>query len=58
MPKYKKNTIQKMLKEQVDKIDLNDITRKRLAIASLILENKSFRDIKIVYGYDFERDLK
>ena len=63
MPKYKKDSMLKFLTDKVNELriselKLKDITRSRIGIALLILENKSLKDITLVYGYNFERDLK
>ena len=63
MPKYKKDSMLKFLTDKVNELRVNeltlkDITRSRIGIALLILENKSLKDITLVYGYNLESDLK
>lgn len=56
--KYTKNTMIKMLKEKVTNLESKKITRARIGIALLVLDNESLKSITTVYGYNLELRLK
>ena len=56
--KYRKGTMLNLLKEKVNEVKLDKITRSRIGIALLVLENESKKSIETVYGYDLEKELK
>lgn len=56
--KYTKNTMIKMLKEKVTNLESKKITRARIGIALLVLDNESLKSITTVYGYNLEMRLK
>lgn len=56
--KYTKNTMLTMLKDKVTILKSKDITRSRIGIALLILDNESLKSITTVYGYNLEMRLK
>lgn len=56
--KYTKNTMLTMLKDKVTILKSKDITRARIGIALLILDNESLKSITTVYGYNLEMRLK
>jgi hypothetical protein len=60
MPKYSKETRLKMMHDEIEHLRVNPskTTKKRIGMAFLILQGKSYSEIKNIFGYNFCEDLK
>jgi Fe2+ or Zn2+ uptake regulation protein len=60
MPKYSKETRLKMIHDQIEhlRVNPNKTTKKRIAMALLILQGKTHSEIEDIFGYHFCEDLK